>query len=399
MRDDPFLSSKRLLSLRRVLVWIALVLALVVLTAQLIHYARDLPFVYGDFIEYWSAGRLCLLGENPYELNQLAVVQRAAGSPKPRALLMHNPPWSLSLVLPFALLDYSLGRLSWTFFLLLGTLVSVGILWHLYEYPIRRLWVAWLVAVSFIPTLFALNIGQISPLILWGLVAFLYLANQERWLWAGAALVLVTLKPQLLLVFWCALTFWVFRREKYSLIWGGFLGLMGMLLIPLLLRQSLIVDYIQATLSHPPKRWFTPTLGAILRFYFGWEKLWLQFLPLLLGLIWWGYLELHRSDDASWLVQFPNLLFISLITTAYGWSHDQIVLLIPVIQVVGLLLSQDDRFPWMLAGGYVLINGLALVVHFLRVGESWFIWMAPAWFLWYHLARRRVRRIGSPTED
>jgi len=384
---------------RRIFTWLALTVALLFLLFQLSRYARQAPLVIGDFVEYWSAGRLCLQGDDPYDLAQLDVVQRSAGSTKPRSLLMHNPPWMLSIVLPFALLDYNVGVLTWILFLLAGLVVSTDLIWQSYEYPSSRRWIAWVLGALFVPSMFALNIGQISPLLLLGLSIFLYCAKRERWGWAGLALILVTAKPQLLYLFWIALALWALTRRKWRLVVGGLAGLLLTLIVPLLLRPHLLSDYVRATLAHPPKRWMTPTWGAVLRLQFGWQRMWLQFIPPLLGVGWLIHAWRRCRKTWIWREQLPALLFASLLTTAYGWSHDQVVLLIPVIQAVGsLVFRRAGAFPWVMAGGYVLINALALGIHVLKLGEFWFIWMAPAWLGWYMLVQGWAARQTSPLE-
>jgi len=104
-------APKRLL---RFVSWVALGMAILLLAWS----ARQLLFTRyliprGDFIEYWSAGRLLLAGDNPYDPTRLLAVQQAAGRVSTRPLLMYNPPWIFPLIIPFALLPYSISRLVW----------------------------------------------------------------------------------------------------------------------------------------------------------------------------------------------------------------------------------------------------------------------------------------------
>src|SRR5947199_356754 len=69
-------------------------------------------------------------------------------------------------------------------------------------------WVAWLLALTFLPCHFLLVTGQLGGLILLGFVGFLYFLRRGREGWAGAALVLAAVKPQLTFLFWIALLLW-----------------------------------------------------------------------------------------------------------------------------------------------------------------------------------------------
>ncbi len=100
--------------LSRFVSWVALGMAILLLAWS----ARQLLFTRyliprGDFIEYWSAGRLLLAGDNPYDPTRLLAVQQAAGRVSTRPLLMYNPPWIFPLIIPFALLPYSISRFVW----------------------------------------------------------------------------------------------------------------------------------------------------------------------------------------------------------------------------------------------------------------------------------------------
>ena len=91
----------------------------------------------GDFIEYWSAGRLLLRGENPYDTERLSLLQREQGVPvlpknylaaqvivgntppatnlwwcaeyiRARPVIMWNPPWLLVWLFPLFLFPFTL---------------------------------------------------------------------------------------------------------------------------------------------------------------------------------------------------------------------------------------------------------------------------------------------------
>lgn len=209
---------------RKALTWSAPVPDLCVLGWQLRRFDARATVVVGDFVEYWAAGRLCWQGENPYALELLAPLQQSAGSSKPRPLLMHNPPWALTLVLPFALLDYGPAQLAWTLLLLAILLLSTDLLWRVYAGPLKQRWLAWVLGLFFAPSLFALNIGQLSPLLLLGLAGSLWFARREQWFWAGVAATLLIIKPQLFYLFWPALAFGVVATRRWQLVGGGIWG-------------------------------------------------------------------------------------------------------------------------------------------------------------------------------
>ena len=128
-----------------------------------------------DFVEYWSASRLLLSGGNPYAPKELLALQQAVGWRDAVPLIMWNPPWTLSLLLPFGLLEFGLSQFVWLLGHVLAVLISVHLLWRVYGDSPNGLRLSWLLAFTFIPTVFVLILGQITPLVLAGIAAFIFL--------------------------------------------------------------------------------------------------------------------------------------------------------------------------------------------------------------------------------
>jgi len=69
-----------------------------------------------DFVEYWSAGRLNLMGGNPYDPGQLLPLQQESGVIQDEAIIMWNPPMLITLTMLFGLADFGFSRLVWFVF-------------------------------------------------------------------------------------------------------------------------------------------------------------------------------------------------------------------------------------------------------------------------------------------
>src|SRR4051794_17668136 len=89
------------MTFRRSLTVFTLVLVGVVFVGQVRRLLAD-PTIWppDDFIEYWAAAKLTLDGNNPYDPAQLLPLQVANGRQTDEAVMMWNPPWSLTVVLP-----------------------------------------------------------------------------------------------------------------------------------------------------------------------------------------------------------------------------------------------------------------------------------------------------------
>jgi hypothetical protein len=160
-----------------------------------------------------------------------------------------------------------------------------------------------------------------------------------------------------------------------------------------LVNPDVIGQYIAAAAGYPPSGWATPTIGGGLRFAFGYEHFWLQFLPPLAGALWFLWHWRCQHQTWRWAEQMPLLLVVALASTPYGWEYDQVVLLLPILQVAIWMATEPwSRVSTLLLVGYLAMNGLALAVNVARINAFWFLWLAPAFLLWYLLAQRRLGR-------
>jgi hypothetical protein len=331
-----------------------------------------------DFAEYWAAGRLNAHGLNPYDPALVEQLQSELGRTAP-GVLMWNPPWTLPLVMPFGLLDAHTAHLIWLGLQLIVLLVSADWLWRIYGGNPERHWIAWLVAFTFLPSYMALTAGQISPLLLLGAVLFLHAVRENRPVFAGFATLLLAIKPHLVLLFWVALLLWLIQQRKWSFLLSGIgVGVVATL-IPLTTNPAVLGQYWHAITTHPPAQYQSPTLGTLLRFWFGEDHFALQFLPPLVGVIWLVIYWIRHRRNWQWEQQLPLLLLVSLLTAAYGaWPFDLVLMLVPVMHVAA-------RPRWVIAAvvAHVAFNGIVLIEHLFDPGFFAFIWMTPAVLLGY----------------
>ena len=129
-----------------------------------------------DFVEYYAAGRLNAFGQNPYDGNLLLDLERKAGRDTDEPVMMWNPPWTLTLAMPVGLIEPSSARVAQLFWLAVSLVLVIGCsdrLWMEYGGSASKRWVSWILALTFMPTLFVLQAGQIGPFILLGITGFL----------------------------------------------------------------------------------------------------------------------------------------------------------------------------------------------------------------------------------
>src|SRR5260370_25913272 len=171
-----------------------------------------------DFVEYWAAGHLNASGQNPYNPELMAKVEREVRPYLVQEVMMWNPPWTLTLVMPLGLLACHWAHLIWLILSLTILLVGSDFLWRFYGGIPRYRGISWFIALSFTPTLLVLEMGQITPLILLGLIGFLFFERNGRYSLAGACLALAAIKPHLIYLAGFAILFWTVERRRWSIL-------------------------------------------------------------------------------------------------------------------------------------------------------------------------------------
>ena len=346
-----------------------------------------------DFVPYWAAARLFLSGANPYSAREVFQLEAQLHlSTRPRAWMMWNPPTALTVVAPFGLLPFPLAAALWFVVQFAIVFASSIWLWRIYQGPDRFRWLAVVLPGIFVPVAAALHDCQMTPLVLLGIVAFLHFVARRAYTLAGTALALLALKPQLCIPLGCVLLLWSIRERKWQLL-GGFSAATVLLLLPVWLRPELVPQYRELI----PAIWddAAPAWGGLLRAMFGYQRVWLQYLPVALGLIWamWYWRKhLFRWD---WNERLPILLLAGFITAPYAWTYDEVILLpVFISAAVHVLAQRNVRLArWALAF-YILINLTMFVLNVSGLPDVWYLWNVPVWLIAYMLIARRSANPG-----
>lgn len=365
-----------------------------------------------DFVEYWAAARLILAGDNPYSPEKMLHLQRSVGWKKDSPLLMWNPPWVLFFLLPFGFFNYQTGLLAWLMFQTFIILFCARRLWHLYGGAPKHYRIAWLISLSFLPTLFVLALGQIGPMVLLGVVAFLHFQEMNRWRYAAAALILILVKPHLIYLFWLALALWIWSKRRWHFLCWMVVLLISATLIPFILNPSIFAHYLELyQLSNVtrPFDWETPTMGRALRALLGDKHLFLQLLPSMFASFWFFLYWKRHQTDWDWAEEMPLLLLVSLSTTFFSWTFDLVVLLPAVLQAAIWLQSSPRTLRWLTLICYLAVNLLtatlllmAMAQEHIITNDFWSFWIAPVFLFTYLSLRHRfafskLNRTGGTT--
>jgi hypothetical protein len=337
-------------------------------------YASGFPPIGGiDFLEYWGAARLLLHGGNPYDPVALLAVEQAVGWPSDSPIRMWNPPWTLGLVLPLTALPFRVATLVWFFLLVLIILGCGLLLWRYFAPGDHRYWIGIVLALGFVPGISGLRYGQISPWLLLGVVGFLCAERAGHDILAGASLSLLMIKPHVAYLFWLAALWWILRNQRWRVLIGWLAALAAASGLALLLAPDVFANYLTA-LANPPLGWRTPTFGRWLRVFFGLELGWLQFLPSLLGVLGLVIWLWRRRGPWRWQQLASPLLLASVVTTSYGWSHDQVVLLPVVVDLIARLRSAARAHQVAVIGLLILSQVALMAQPYYQISDLYSVW-------------------------
>ncbi len=372
--------------MRALLVAAAILVVLLAGSLLLKRFYTDSAFLPpDDFLQYWAAGRLNATGGNPYDADRLLELQRGAGRPADRpAVMMWNPPWVLSLAMPFGVLPPRTAQLAWLLAQFVVLVFCADRFWsHFGGDPRHRPWV-WGLSLAFYPTMFLAFAGQSSGWLLLGLAGLLLSADRRF----ALLLPFAAVKPHLFVPLWITMSCEAIRTRhgRHVFAIGVAAGLAAMV-VPVLVNPNVWPQYFHAMnrpvdAAHSPlSGWRSPLIGYWIRAALAPDAFWIQAMPTLLVAIatpiyWW-----YRRANWDWAVELPRLVLVGLIASPYGaWPYDQIVLIVPVAAGFACLIKRASRMQNAVAFiALGVANGIALTM---REGE-YFVWLPLAIALWY----------------
>jgi hypothetical protein len=335
------------------------------------------PHLY-DFITYWSAGRLFLTGGHPYSMTAMLATERSQGWAYTQPLMTFCPPWGLPILAVMSLPPFRAAQIGWfAISLILNCFSALG-LWNYFGGEKRIAWIAVLVCATFIPMGGAEQLGQITPLILASLTAFLLLLRSERYFFAGVILLGFGAKPHLLYLVLLAILFWVVKKRAWTTL-AGAAASYGTATIAALVYNPNSQDYLRHTFGAAVE--VTCSVGGALRSIFGVQQLWLQFLPCFFGIAWFlSYWVKHRRQW-DWQAHLPLLLIVSIASSPYFWFHDFILILPALIAVAvrGGYRSVDTLV------AYLVVQGI--VVAAFGLSMAWMCVASLLWIAFYFIAK------------
>lgn len=370
------------------------VLILVLVAGSIWDITSTTAFGENDFVGYWSATYLFHNRQNPYDQGLMEITQNTKLETSQDATIMAwNPPPLFVFLLPLASLSFLQAKFVWLIINLLIVIASSMMLIEIY-YPTKNskfVIVSLLFALLFPPVISGLYMGQVTFLVLFGLVTSMYLIKKGMWFWAGMALILTTIKPHLVILSLIYLLIYMAQQRKFSG-WGGLLAA-GLICITILFlyRPQWINDFLGLS-KNAPVSWATPTIGGLLSSAGITESaryLIFIFLPLPIFLAW-------QYTKYSMQFSIALLTLITIPVTFFGWNYDQSMLLIPIILVFSWLTQSKTSIQRAFAVSLIILSlAINIYLRALSTNDVFFVWIPLSWWLifiitWYGSSNRKI---------
>jgi hypothetical protein len=353
--------------------------------------ARIVP----DFGVYFPAAQLAADGQNPYDFARLAEAE-AKVDPNNDPLPAMSPPWALATLVPLTPFEYEPARVAW-FFVNLGILTACGgALWNLYDGDPTRAAFGPLLAVVGYPAIQALGLGQFSAFTLAGLVLFVSAERAGRPLLAGCGLAFLLVKPQTQVVVAVAVGLWVIDRRAWRILLGAGVGVGVLSVLVGFANPAIFAEYFESLrAARPPDAFRPPLPGTLLRLASGWDKFWLTFVPLPIGVAWCVWWYVRNRVNWNWAERMPVLVIVSYLASPYGWAYDHLVFLFAVVG----LASRASRRPG--PGALLVVAAWVGMVVYYRVmianrfDEFHWVWLPPLLLILASVTRPSDERSGD----
>ena len=333
-----------------------------------------------DFAAFWTAGQIGCAGGNVYDAAAVQQVQRGIGL-NDTAIMMWNPPWTLTLVLPLGWLSFPAAYGLWV-------LVNIGLMLASAELLCRAIGgaraVAYLLTITFAPALLLIFSGQLTMFVLVGLAGYIVLRPRHPYL-AGAVGAVTAIKPHMLVLFALWLLVDAIRtRDGRKVLLGGATSLLALSIPATLANPDIWNQYVAITTSGSSANhehvasWSPPLVGWWLRMHVPGQPFWVQWLPLAAGVALF-VIAFRKRREAD----VPTLVGLSMFIAPYGvWHHDLVLMLLPIVATAAKLSERTNRAAIAFGlAGFLLADAAMIAMILTKAPYQWFVWVVPATLL------------------
>jgi hypothetical protein len=339
-----------------------------------------------DLIAFWGGINTYFSGGNPYDLEQLLIIQRTQQPWLKEPQFFLNPPWAITLLYPFRVLPFQISNVCMIF----GCLIALAT-----NALIVRSWTnkknskitAIFSGILSIATLNHLWVGQLTILVLTSVILSLHAIKNKKFILAGVLLVFVSLKPHLFILFLLYLALWSYKEKNYKVVISLVLTF-ALVNLPLIITSSSIYySYVNKEADISLFR-TSSTADLCREIYFiltgdiaRKPKFVIPLIGVILGILIWR----KNSNTFTWEKNGALVLATSILVSPYSWIYDQVMLL--PLQTL-LVCNGNSRTIRVLCFFQILILSVGLFTNTL----FYYFWVPWLYLLYYFCVTTKQRQ-------
>ncbi len=342
-----------------------------------------------DFVQYWAGFHLLNDGGNPYDGVQMHAEQLKVGQSADKTVLMWNPPWLTLLLAPILTLPFPYAAICWGI-LNIGMIVTIARI-AAPALGFRSLPVVFsgIATILFYPLTECLRYGQLSIFLTFAFTLFIFFAR-AGWLGAAAlALLPLTTKPHLFLLFVPPAIVWLTSlaaADRRRFLCTAALGMAVICSATAILWPSALANWL-ASFSVAPRgpgviareEWKTATLATLIRTSIATDggelPVWPMWAVPTVAFVATALYFLNKRQ-VDWSSLAPSLLCLSLGTSSYGWAYDQSLLVLCQIALICRALRPTASRRALALGGVAVVQLIAFyIASRADNAQHYFLWL------------------------
>jgi hypothetical protein len=307
-------------------------------------------FQSSNFAFFWLAGRMVMEGENPYNETQYLAGHETYGIKwQPNRIFPYPLPLAIFCI-PLGFLSLPTAYITWQIITLVIVAVTIFVLLnHWKEAAPRRLLVPIFAAMFFFgPLYLTLHTGSIGGFAMLAILGTILLLEKDKSLLAGIVLSLTILKPPQGLTILLLAGVWFLARNNQKAILGIAAGGLSLLFIGMIQDPMWVVKFSSASQAVMDR-----TLGVHSNVWaFSYlackgVSLCSTFLGAagsltLLGL--GGFFLWKNQAKLSVWEAFNIIIPLGFVSTVYLWAYDQLSYIIPIVWIIGTLVTRTKSY-------------------------------------------------------
>lgn len=314
-------------------------------------------FGTNDFIEYWTAFRLFISHQNPYDPQLMLDLQQQLGCHTNTPLMMWNPPWLLVIMAPVLMLGFGAAATAWIYvnFAFLAGIVFFSV--DLAELRTKKFTAVLLslpLLASFLPLYESFRIGQLGVLLGFLLIGGIWAIERKRTVTAGLFISLWTLKVHLFIPLAMFLFFRSLRnRNFFNLILSATCWLTAFAFITTVISRNALPSWIAGMrgktaggMVETVDQWIGPSLTGGLRLLLEKDGL----VPVWPIITMPGLAAMIAAITAIWfgprlrfLTSAILMVLLGILLAPFGWLFD-LTAILPLYLMA--LLSSLQKIPF-----------------------------------------------------